>query len=80
MTAPIRVLLVDDHDLVRDGLATILAADPAIEIVGEAADGPTAVQVARDLTPDIVFTSRCLAGTGSPPPAASWPPAPQPGW
>ncbi|HEY5849112.1 MAG TPA: response regulator transcription factor [Microlunatus sp.] len=55
MTEPIRVLLVDDHDLVRDGLAAILAADPAIEIVGEVADGPAAVRVARDLTPDIVL-------------------------
>jgi DNA-binding NarL/FixJ family response regulator len=55
MTEPIRVLLVDDHDLVREGLAAILAADPAIKIVGEAADGLTAVQVARDLTPDIVL-------------------------
>lgn len=55
MTAPIRVLVVDDHDLVRDGMAAILAADPAIEIVGEAADGPAAVEVARKVEPDIVL-------------------------
>ena len=80
MTAPIRVLLVDDHDLVRHGLAAILAAAPAIQIVGEVADGPTAVQVARELTPDIVLMDvEMLGGTASPPPAPSWPPAPQHG-
>jgi DNA-binding NarL/FixJ family response regulator len=55
MTDPIRIVLVDDHDLVRGGLAAILAADPDIEIVGEAADGPTAVQVAASVHPDIVL-------------------------
>jgi DNA-binding NarL/FixJ family response regulator len=51
----IRVLLVDDHDLLRAGLATVLATDPAIEVVGECRDGVTAVQLAAELIPDMVL-------------------------
>jgi DNA-binding NarL/FixJ family response regulator len=62
VTDPIRVLLVDDHDLVRGGLAAILAADPGIEIVGEAADGIAAVRVACDLQPDVVLMDVEMSG------------------
>ncbi len=51
----IRVLLADDHTLLRQGLRRILAEDPALSVVGEAADGAEAVARARALTPDIVL-------------------------
>ncbi|MCF8145497.1 MAG: response regulator [Deltaproteobacteria bacterium] len=50
----IRVLLVDDHTVVRQGLATLLTLQSDIEIVGEAADGMEAVIKARDLQPDVI--------------------------
>ncbi len=51
----IRVLVVDDQELIREGLALILSAQPDMEIVGEAADGVDAVSRARSLEPDVVL-------------------------
>lgn len=53
--SPIRVLLVDDHPVVRSGLAGLLSAEPDVEVVGEAADGAAAVEAARTLVPDLVL-------------------------
>lgn len=50
----IRVLLVDDHPVVRKGLMVCLAQQPRLEVVGEAADGREAVRKARELSPDVV--------------------------
>lgn len=51
----IRVLIVDDQSLVRDGLALIAGSDPAIEVVGKAEDGRAGVAEALHLRPDIVL-------------------------
>ncbi len=53
MTAPVRVLIADDQDMVRVGLATILDAEPSIDVVGQARDGLEAVQQVRSLCPDV---------------------------
>ena len=50
----IRVLLVDDHELMREGLRSILERESDVEIVGEAASGREAVELARTLEPDVV--------------------------
>jgi DNA-binding NarL/FixJ family response regulator len=74
MTA-IRVVLADDHPVVREGLRGMLAAEPDIEVVGEAASGPEAVALAERLRPDVILMDlrmpggdgveaiRCLPGT-----------------
>jgi DNA-binding NarL/FixJ family response regulator len=51
----IRVLLIDDFPLVREGMAAALARDPGIEIVGQAADGEAGLRLARELQPDVVL-------------------------
>lgn len=55
MAEEIRVLICDDHAVVRQGLRTFLETQPDIEVVGEAEDGAQAVQRVRDLVPDVVL-------------------------
>jgi len=52
---PIRIIVVDDHPVVRDGLREIFSTDEAFEVVGEAADGPEALALARQTNPDLVL-------------------------
>jgi len=52
---PIRVILADDHAVVRAGLRAVLGASPDIEVIGEASDGAEAVELAERLDPDVVI-------------------------
>lgn len=61
-TRAIRVLLVDDHALVRLGFRRLLEDDPEIEVVGEAGDGDEAVTAARALRPDVVIMDYAIPG------------------
>jgi two-component system, NarL family, response regulator LiaR len=58
----IRILLVDDHTVVRKGLRTFLSYDPDLEVVGEAADGAQALSLARELMPDVVVMDLLMPG------------------
>ena len=53
--AVIRILITDDHAIVREGLRTLIRTEPDMEVVGEAADGVEAVQMACDLKPDVIL-------------------------
>lgn len=55
LSPPIRVMLVDDHTMVRRGLATFLKAFDDLELVGEAADGEAAIQLCARILPDVVL-------------------------
>ena len=54
MTAPVRVLIADDHRLFAEALEAVLALEERIQVVGRAADGEEAVELARRLRPDVV--------------------------
>jgi len=60
----IRVLLVDDHLLLREGLKALLAREADIEVIAEAADGEQAVEMARALSPDVVAMDLGMPGIG----------------
>jgi len=61
-TARIRVLIVDDQALIRRGMTLLLAAEPDIDVVGQAADGVQAVELARSLQPDVVLMDLHMPG------------------
>jgi two-component system response regulator NreC len=60
--AHIRVLLVDDHTLFRQGVRTLLSAEPDLEIVGEASNGGEAIERAAELRPDVVVMDISMPG------------------
>jgi DNA-binding NarL/FixJ family response regulator len=60
--APVRLLVVDDHPVVRQGLRTFLETRPDFEVVGEAADGETAVAEAARLRPDVILMDLVMPG------------------
>jgi NarL family two-component system response regulator YdfI len=60
----IRILIVDDHLVVREGLQLILSMEADFAVIGEAADGETAVQFAADLQPDLILMDLRMPGIG----------------
>jgi two-component system response regulator NreC len=56
----IRVLVVDDHTIVKDGLCALLKEQAAVEVIGDAADGRTAVRLAEELAPDVILMDVAL--------------------
>ena len=60
--APLRLMLVDDHALIRESLRTTLAREHDITVVGEAGDGETALKMARELAPDMVLMDVAMPG------------------
>ena len=62
--AKIRVLIADDHGLMRAGVKALLQATDDIEVVGEAEDGDEAIREVRRLEPDIVLMDVAMPGLG----------------
>lgn len=60
--SPLRVMLVDDHPLYREGLAVALTSMPDVEVVGEAGDGESALHLAAEAAPDVVLMDLHLPG------------------
>ena len=58
----IRVLVVDDHAVVREGIRSVLERQPGFEVVGEAGDGATALKLAQSTTPDVVVLDVSMPG------------------
>ena len=58
----IRIAIVDDHDLVREGIRAILEQDPSFEVVGETGDGQEAIRMANRLRPDVLLMDVHLPG------------------
>ena len=61
--APLRVVLADDNPIVRMGLSALLGTDPGLEVVGEAGDGATALEVVRRERPDVLLLDVRMPGT-----------------
>jgi len=62
MEQPIKVLLVDDHEMVRIGLAAVLGTEEGIEVVGEASNGQDGIRLAQEYKPDVVLMDLVMEG------------------
>src|SRR6202171_4994246 len=60
----IRILIADDHAILRSGLKMVINAQPDMEVVSEAADGDPAIQAARDARPDVALLDLTMPGSG----------------
>src|SRR5260370_932464 len=61
--SPIRVLIADDHAIVRQGIRSMLANVETIQVVGEAEDSPSTLQLARSLNPDVILLDIRMPGS-----------------
>jgi len=59
---PVRLVIVDDHPVVRDGLSAMFARDPEFAVVGEASDGAEGVRLAETLRPDVILMDLRMGG------------------
>ena len=64
MSNDIRVLIVDDHAVVREGLRTLINTEPGMVVIGEAQDGRKAVVMTRELTPDVILLDLLMPKMG----------------
>ena len=64
MTAPITILVVDDHDLLREGVSSCLAAFEDLEVIGESSSGEDGLAAAARLDPDVVVIDLIMPGIG----------------
>jgi DNA-binding NarL/FixJ family response regulator len=62
VTTPVRVIVADDHPIVRGGLRALIAATPGLELIGEATDGDSAIDLAREVRPDVVLMDIAMPG------------------
>jgi len=63
VAVPVKLLIADDHPVVRNGLAAMFAHEPGFEVLGEAADGAEAVRLAQALRPDVILMDLRMPGT-----------------
>jgi DNA-binding NarL/FixJ family response regulator len=62
MTTPVRIVVADDHPIVRDGLRALVEASPGIELIGEATNGEEVIELARRVRPDVVLMDLAMPG------------------
>lgn len=62
MNGPVRILIVDDHGIVRAGVQSLLESESDLELVAQAADGPTAIERAREFSPDVAIVDLEMPG------------------
>jgi DNA-binding NarL/FixJ family response regulator len=61
---PLRILVIDDHDVVRMGICSLIESTPGVEVIGQGSSGEQALALTRDLNPDIVFMDIRMPGIG----------------
>lgn len=62
MTTAVRIIVADDHPIVRDGLRALVEASPGIELLGEATNGDEVIELARQVRPDVVLMDLAMPG------------------